>query len=129
MFERDEQKGVSREVETIIGPSVKVEGNFVGQGNVVVEGSMQGTLKTQHNLHIGKDAKIKADIQAANLYVAGEIRGNIRVAEKTELSATARIFGNLETKVLSVETGATLHGKCVMITEQNDAPVKRPMKQ
>lgn len=129
MFERDEHKEVSREVETVIGPSVKVEGNFVGEGNIVVEGTVHGMLKTRHNLRVGKDAKIKADVQAANLYVAGEIRGNVKVSEKAELSSTARILGNLETKVLSIETGATLHGKCIMVTEPGEQAAKKQVKQ
>ncbi len=128
MFEKETQKTSPRDIETIIGPSVKVEGNFVGTGNVVVEGSVQGMLKTQQNLRIGKDAKVKADIQATNLYVAGEVRGNVKVSEKTELASTAKIIGNLETKALSVETGALLNGKCQMITEPKESNDKRAVK-
>ena len=125
MFNKDQNNPSPKEVETIIGLSVKVEGNFVSQGNVVVDGSVQGTLKTQHNLRVGKDAKVKADVEVANLFVAGEIRGNIKVSEKTELTSTAKIIGNLETKILSVETGAVLHGKCSMIGETRETNEKR----
>ncbi|MFH1236605.1 MAG: polymer-forming cytoskeletal protein [Parcubacteria group bacterium] len=129
MFEKDEQKSPSREVETIIGPSVKVEGNFSGDGNVIVDGSLQGTLKTRHNLRVGKEAKIKADIQVANLTVSGEIRGNVKVSERTELSASAKVIGNLETKILSVEPGAVLQGKVTMMNEVKEfTPEKNVQK-
>lgn len=111
------EKG-SKEIETIIGPSVKVEGNFVGEGNVVVGGMVIGSLKTNHDLKVEKEAKIKAEVEAANLFLSGEIRGNVKIMGKTELTSTAKIIGNLETKVLSVESGAIVNGKCLMLQEK-----------
>lgn len=129
MFEKDAQKTIGKEVETVIGPSVRVEGNFTGEGNIVIEGSISGTLKTQHNLRVGKDAKVKADVQAANVYIAGEVRGNMKVTERTEILSTAKIFGNVETKILSVETGAIVQGKITMIAENREPQIeKRPNK-
>ncbi|MFA6553117.1 MAG: polymer-forming cytoskeletal protein [Patescibacteria group bacterium] len=108
----------NKEVETVIGPSVKVEGNFKGDGNVTVEGMVQGSLKTNHTLKIGTNAKIKAEVEAANLMLSGEIRGNVKIFEKATLLRSAKIFGNLETKVLSVEEGAIINGKCTMVKDE-----------
>lgn len=115
LFKEDENSPKS--VETIIGPSVKVEGNFVGDGNIMVDGVVNGSLKTNHDLKIGKGAKIKAEVEANNVYIAGEVKGNVKVKEKTEITSTARVLGNIETKVLSVESGAQLNGKCNMSPE------------
>ena len=38
MFKKQPESPNFKEVETIIGRSVKVEGDFVGEGDVVVEG-------------------------------------------------------------------------------------------
>ena len=111
MFKRDEQ--ISNDVETIIGPSVNVEGDFVAAGNVVVEGTISGTLKTENNLTVGEHAKITADITAGRAVISGEIHGNIRVKEDLELMSTAKIFGDIKTKTLSVAPGAVINGKCV----------------
>lgn len=101
------------ETETIIGPSVKVEGDFHGEGSIVVEGQVTGTLKTNQNLKIGSNAKIKADIEASNVLVAGEVNGNLRIKEKTELKNSAKVTGDITTKIISIETGAVLNGKCI----------------
>lgn len=104
----------SKDLETLIGASVKVEGNFVGAGDVVVEGHVAGTLKTSKNLRVGQAAVVKADVEAANIWVAGEIRGQVKCAGKIELAPTAKIFGNVDTQSIAVAHGAILHGKVTM---------------
>jgi len=116
MFNREE--GDTHAAETTIGPSVKVEGNFMGSGNVVVEGVVNGSIKTTKDLRIGEHAKIKADVDAANIIVAGEIHGNVKTGGRLELAASAKVFGNVETSVLSVAQGAVLNGKCMMVKQE-----------
>lgn len=113
MFKHEPEMS-GKDTETIIGPSVKVDGNFVGAGDVTVAGQVAGTLKTSKSLRVNEGAVIKADVEAANIFVAGEIRGHIKCGGKVELSPTAKIFGNVETQTIAVAHGATLHGKVTM---------------
>lgn len=101
-------------METIIGSSVKVEGNFVGQGDVVVEGKVKGSLETANNVRIGSKAQVRANIKAENVFVAGEVRGNIKAQGKIELASSARVFGDIEAKTVSIAEGAIFNGKCVI---------------
>ena len=104
----------SRELETIIGPSVKVKGNFSSHGNVKIEGTLDGNLNTTGNVTIGVDAKIKANLVAQELHISGSVEGVIKAAEKLVLTATAKIIGDIETKTLVIEDGAFFSGKCIM---------------
>lgn len=112
MFKSDGSTG--KQGDTVIGAAVKVEGNFVGEGNVIVEGQLQGTLKTKHNVMVGGGAVVKANVEANDLHLAGELHGNVKVSGKIVLTATAKLVGNIETSSLTVEEGATLNGKCTM---------------
>jgi cytoskeletal protein CcmA (bactofilin family) len=116
MFQREAHQS-GGEKETIIGSSVKVDGNFVGAGDVVVEGHVAGTLKTSKNLQVGASATIKADVEAANIFVAGEIRGQVKCHGKLEVAASGKIYGNVDTKTIAVEHGAIVHGKVTMSAE------------
>lgn len=109
----------SQEVETLIGPSVKLEGDFITEGNIIVEGIVCGSVKTSKNLRVGKDAKIFANVTADNALVAGEVQGNIKINGKLELTATAKIFGDIKTETLSVAAGSIINGKCQMGDAKN----------
>lgn len=99
-------------IETVIGPSVQVEGNFVANGDIIIEGIVSGSIKTEKNLRIGEGAKVFAKISAANALVAGEVQGNIKIKENLELTGTAKVFGDIRAKILNVAAGASLNGKC-----------------
>ncbi len=105
------KKEGENEIETIIGPSVQVEGSFVSSGDMIIEGTVSGSIKTESNLRVGKDAKIIADITAANAVIAGEVQGEVRIKDNLELTATAKIFGDVKTKLIKIDEGAVLQGR------------------
>jgi len=102
------------ELETIIGPGVKLEGNFTGEGNIVIKGHVKGSINTKNDLRVDEGAVVQSNATAKSLHLAGEISGNIHVDEKAVLASSAKLFGDLECKVLAVEEGATFIGKCAM---------------
>ena len=102
------------EPDTIIGPSVKVEGDFVTDGNIIVEGTICGTIKTSKNLKVGSKSKIFANTSADNAIISGEIQGNVNITNKLELTPTAKIFGDIRATKLVISEGAIINGKCLM---------------
>lgn len=105
---------VRDEVETVVGPSVNVEGDFASEGNIVVKGSVTGSVHTSKHLSVEQGAKIMANVRAGSVKIAGEVRGNMKVQDTLELTATARVLGDVEVKTLIVEAGALVFGKISM---------------
>lgn len=101
-------------VETVVGPSVHVEGDFSSEGNILVKGSVAGNVKTSKLLTVQEGAKISANVRAGQASIAGEINGNVTAEDKVELFATARVQGDIVCKVLAVEAGALVYGKIMM---------------
>ena len=125
--------GVSGGTGTNVGPTliargVKVEGNFSSEGDVAIEGEVQGTL-TATGLHtIGTEAKIKADVKAGEAVIGGIVEGNIAIARELTVKSTARITGDIVCEVISVESGAFLSGKIAAgkrVSEANAAAVPK----
>jgi cytoskeletal protein CcmA (bactofilin family) len=125
MFKKDGEFGGS---ETIIAQGVKLEGDFKSEGNVVVEGEVNGSLTTSNDLRVSEGARINANTKAQSAVIAGEINGNLKITDKLELLATAQINGDIDAKTLSVTPGAIINGKLSMGESVNPVSVESTEK-
>lgn len=118
MFNKENKLENFKDAETIIGASIKVKGNFQGQGNIIIKGALEGSLKTDANLFIGDRAKVVANVESKDAAINGEVRGNIKTHGYLALGGTAKIFGDIQYNELSIEKGATINGQLLMLTEE-----------
>jgi cytoskeletal protein CcmA (bactofilin family) len=115
MFNKQNDEPIKPQgAETVIGPSVRVKGNFHGEGNMVIEGMVEGSIKTSGSLFVGDRARITASVEAKEARIGGEINGNIKAAGYINVSGAARITGDIEANTLSIEKGAILNGRITM---------------
>jgi cytoskeletal protein CcmA (bactofilin family) len=126
MFAPKNSTDISKKnVETFIGPSVKVEGDFTGEGDLVIEGMVIGNLSTNNNLRIGPDAIVEAEVKAKNAYIAGRVKGNVSIKGKLELTGSGMILGNVKALELSVESGGIINGQLTMHVAQEKESVSK----
>lgn len=100
--------------ETVVGPSVKIQGDLNSEGNIRIEGQVSGKVKTTQSVHVGQSAKISADVIAGNAIVSGEVQGNLKISGNLVLQSTAKVNGDISCTILRVEDGALFTGKCSM---------------
>ncbi len=115
MFNKDNKPEKFKDAETIIGASIKVKGNFYGEGNIVVEGQLEGSIKTDANLFIGDKAKVVANIEASDAIINGEVRGSLKVRQYLALGPTAKIVGDVNYSEISIEKGAVINGQIIYV--------------
>ncbi len=104
-------------VTTIIGKGISAEGNIGGDGDLVIEGRLKGSIVTNGAVRVGKEAEIQADIKALEVHVAGSVKGNIFASSLIEISETGRVVGDIKTKTVDIAKGAFFHGSCDMGSE------------
>ncbi len=112
--------------DTIIAQGVRLEGDFVSQGDVIIEGEVNGSIQTTKDLKIGESALIQADVVTSNAIVAGEIRGNISAKNQLNLTETSKVHGDIAAKILTVAPGAQINGRVAM--ENGSAEVEEKPK-
>ena len=122
MFKKTDSS--NKEILTLVGKAVKVEGKFYGQGDMIVEGIVDGSIKTANDLRIEQGAAVRANIKAKNVYIAGVVEGNIKTQENIELASTAKVYGDIETKLLAIEKGSVFCGSCKMGEETTNKKEK-----
>ena len=107
-------ENLSSPAETVVGPSVKIQGDLNSEGNIKIEGQVSGKVKTSQSVFVISGAKIAADILAGNAIIGGEITGNLKISGHLILQSTAKVVGDITCQVLRVEDGASFTGKCSM---------------
>jgi cytoskeletal protein CcmA (bactofilin family) len=124
MFNKENKLEKFKDAETIIGPSIKVKGNFQGKGDIVIEGMVEGSVKTAANLYIGDEAKVVANIEAGDASIHGQVHGNIKSGGYLAIGENAKIFGDIQYKDISIEKGAVINGQLVF-NENTKNPNKK----
>ena len=97
-------------VPSIVGPEMNVRGDLQSDGDLHIEGTVQGDIRVKH-LVVAKDAVVRGDVEAATVRVAGSLVGTLRSREVI-LTSTAKMQGDIYHDVLSIEPGAQLEGHC-----------------
>lgn len=106
----------------------EMEGRYSFRGTAMLNGRFTGEVTTADTLIVGEHGVVKATIHAGTVIVSGEITGEIVATQRVELRPTARVSGQIETPVLSVEDGAMLDGRCHMSPAKPDvAPATRDL--
>ncbi|HVJ29261.1 MAG TPA: polymer-forming cytoskeletal protein [Gammaproteobacteria bacterium] len=113
-------KGVS-----VLGPTLSIKGGELSfDEDLIIEGTVEGKIAHQgHHLTIGKSGRVKANIRARLITVYGSVEGDLHGDDGVEISASARVTGNVVGPRVTLEGGATFKGS---ITTGDDlrAPVR-----
>jgi cytoskeletal protein CcmA (bactofilin family) len=113
-FVQRKTTGGSIEEVSIISKGVNIEGKFVSQGNVRIDGIVNGDIFVSGNLTLGESSEVRGEVRAENLTLSGKVTGAVSVAEKLILESKSYLKGDLSARILVVEPGAFLEGKCTM---------------
>lgn len=108
---------------SIIGPDLVIIGNLVSNGQVQVDGEVQGDIHGAQII-VGEGARITGGIVSEEVIVRGTVMGSIR-GRKVMLQAESKVEGDIYHKSLAIEQGAYFEGK----SRRSDDPlagVQRP---
>jgi cytoskeletal protein CcmA (bactofilin family) len=116
-------------VTSVLGAGVNWKGNLSGSGGVRIEGAFEGDINLRGLLVVGETGRVTCENLRANLVIiAGAVRGDI-TAEKVEIRATGRVWGNVVTAAFATEEGAFLRGQIRMEEHVEIGVMPEPVEQ
>ena len=107
-----------------IGEGSVFEGKFYISGSLRIDGKFEGEIKTDEELVVGETGKVKTNINAKSVVVAGTVIGNIKAEREVTLLGTGRIMGDIITPVINIQKGVIAEGR-ISITGGQRSDIKK----
>ncbi len=114
------RKRKSGKVDTLIGKETEIKGSIRASGMVRIDGRFEGEILTEGDLIIGESARVKAEVNARNLTLAGELKGNVELEGRLELNSSGRLYGDIKVNNLVIADGGLFKGSSLMPGMEED---------
>ncbi len=90
---------------------IEIIGSIKFSSDMIIDGKVDGEITSDKGrVTIGENAQIKGDVKAGEVKLYGRVEGKI-TSDRCELKTNSRLDGDIKTKMLSMEEGATLSGR------------------
>lgn len=98
--------------EARIGSSARVRGRIHGEGDLVVEGHVEGDVAIRGDLTIAEGASVTSKaVEAQAVTIAGALEGDVAASGAVRLVAGAQVRGNLRGSQVAIDDGARFSGQ------------------
>ena len=101
-------------IESLISSGVEIKGDINSQGSIRIDGQVEGNLNIKGDLILGEKGKIKGEVRAENIIIAGKLEGKAAAGTRFEIAATGSITGDINATTLIIDEGGTLDGNSRM---------------
>src|SRR5687768_12068602 len=110
-----------------IGASIIIKGDLSGGEDLVIEGRVEGKVDLkQHNVTIGRNGRVKADVFGKVITIEGEVDGNVFAQEQAILRQAGAIRGNITAPRVILEDGSRFKGSIDMEAKDSSSRNERP---
>ena len=99
---------------TVIGDGLTLEGELTGDDEVVVHGTVRGTLTTTDSVSVAAGGVIEADVTSSSISIAGQVTGNVSAQERVDIQAGGRLVGDVKAARFTIADGASFKGSVDM---------------
>ncbi len=103
---------------SIISKHMIIKGNLTGAGDLKIDGRIEGDISIDGNIFLSESGEVTGNISANNLACNGKVTGSILVQEKLTLESKSKIMGDIKTRIIIIEEGAELNGKCIAVKSE-----------
>lgn len=94
-----------------ITPGLRLKGEISGREDLWIGGSVDGKLRMESGrVVVGASGKVQGEIEAREVVIEGKVDGNLRAAERLEISSTGTVDGDAAAPRVAVQEGAVFNG-------------------
>lgn len=107
----------------MIGPGTKIVGNIETNGDIRIDGNIEGNINSKGKVVVGNNGFVKGEVICSNAEISGTVHGKMAITELLSLKASSKVSGDIKSGKLSIEPGALFTGTCAMGNTASTGPV------
>ena len=93
---------------------MRFRGELSAQEDLIIQGSVEGSITHTQSLTVGTDGSMKGDIRARVIVIDGKVEGDLYATESVNIRATAKVKGNVFAPRVGITEGAFFQGQIEM---------------
>src|SRR2546429_9318217 len=94
-----------------IGKSLVIKGEVTGSESLYIDGRVEGSINLSGNrVTVGRNGVVAANINAREIVVLGEVRGNLTASDRVDIRSDGSLTGDVVAARISIEDGAYFKG-------------------
>lgn len=95
---------------TVLGPDSSFKGDLSFDSAAMVQGRIEGSIKSKGKVLIADGSTCKASVSAGQVAVEGHIEGDVQATERVEIAKSGRITGDIVASRMTMADGAAVEG-------------------
>ena len=100
--------------ETVIGPTITINGEFKSEEDVSIQGTIQGKIETTADLFVEEGGVAEAEISTRNIDVRGTVVGNVTASDRFQIHEGGTVTGDVRAPRVILADGAKYKGNIDM---------------
>ena len=109
---------------SIIAAGTTLKGDITSNGDIRIDGTLQGNIHCTAKVVIGAKGNVDGDISGQQADIMGKVTGTIKVKELLQLKGGSDVNGNLYASKLQIEPSANFNGQCHMTGNTSNGSAK-----
>ena len=114
-FGRKKKKTTPVQSASIITPGTAIKGEIRCDGNILINGELEGNVMSRSEVVVGKSGRVSGEIQAQKLLVSGEFRGNF-TGEIIDIMPYGKVYGDVVVNNIVIEPNAVFEGETKIVS-------------
>ncbi len=97
--------------DAVIGTTARVRGRVSGDGNLTIEGKLEGDVTIRGDLTLGEHGTATSNVDADAVTISGTLEGDVNARGVVKILSGAKVRGDMRGESVAIEEGAEFAGR------------------
>jgi cytoskeletal protein CcmA (bactofilin family) len=103
---------------SVLPPSLKFKGELSAEEDLLIQGTVEGTINHTQRVTVGEEGTVKANIRANIIRVEGTVEGDLSAEHSVRVDESGNVRGNIRAPSVCLVEGSQFNGAVEMASSR-----------